>query len=123
VEMPEAFSIYTSANGLTQILMNLLSNAIDAIPDKGKIKISNSLKNNQVLLLISDTGIGIESNKKNHIFDLGYSNKKSSHGTGFGLYIVKELCASLNISISFESVLGKGTTFTLHFPLGEHSNV
>lgn len=96
--------------------MNLLSNSIDAIPDKGQIEVSSGVKNKISWLSVSDSGIGIEPKIRNHVFDLGYTSKRTGTGTGMGLYIVKELCTSLHISIAFESIPEKGTTFTLQFP-------
>jgi signal transduction histidine kinase len=116
LNIPENVIFTTNSNALTQIMSNLLSNSIDSISNKGLITVSIDQKGNHTVLSISDTGSGIEAKYQQNIFELGFSKKDTGNGTGLGLYIVKELCANLNISISFESTFGKGTTFTLQFP-------
>jgi signal transduction histidine kinase len=116
LNIPENVVFTTNSNALTQIMSNLLSNSIDSISNKGLITVSIDQKENHTVLSISDTGSGIEAKYQQNIFELGFSKKDTGNGTGLGLYIVKELCVNLNISISFESVFGKGTTFTLQFP-------
>jgi len=116
LNIPEDIIITTNSNALIQIMSNLLSNSIDSISNKGLITVSIAQKENRAVLSISDTGSGIEAKYQQNIFELGFTKKESGNGTGLGLYIVKELCENLNISIGFESVFGKGTTFTLKFP-------
>jgi signal transduction histidine kinase len=115
-KIPENITLSTNSNALTQIMSNLLSNSIDSISNKGLITVSLAQKENHALLSIGDTGSGIDPKYQKNIFELGFTKKNNGNGTGLGLYIVKELCANLNISIAFESVVGRGTTFTLAFP-------
>ncbi len=116
--------IRTSPGGMTQIMMNLISNAIDAIPadaDDGRVEVSvvkenkqNENKQNeeeQLELLVSDNGSGIPPEKVETIFNAFYSSKESGKGMGLGLYIVKNLVMKLNFDIKVESEIGKGTTF------------
>lgn len=111
--------LHTNLGALSHIIMNLLINSIDAITESGTITISayNNRELTFCLITISDTGKGIDPKLLNHIFDLGYTSRINSGGSGLGLYIVKEFCKLLNISISVQSAIGKGTTFELKIPL------
>ncbi len=112
---------------ITQILYNLISNAIK-FTEKGSIKVSIELlyyekatQKNHILIGIADTGIGISENKLPTLFT-PYTQAENETfrlfgGTGLGLSIVKELIELQNGSIEVESVLEKGTTFWLTLPL------
>ena len=112
------------ATRLTQILVNLISNAIK-FTEKGHIHIyifSKGITDNKIQLgiSISDTGIGIEKDKVNGIFERFHqaedSTTRNYGGTGLGLAIVKDLLTLQNGSIAVSSVIGKGTTFTMVIP-------
>ena len=106
--------ISTSPGGMTQIMMNLISNAIDAIPedmDDGRIEVSVVRDDEHLELLVVDNGSGIPDEKVGTIFNAFYSSKESGKGMGLGLYIVKNLVMKLNFDIKVESKIGKGTTF------------
>ena len=105
------------------ILINLLSNAIKFTPPEGTVKICINAAPGDKLLDISftDTGIGIPDNELDTIFDMYYQveneiNKRIS-GTGIGLAMVKELIKLHAGEISAESIVGKGSTFTLTIPM------
>jgi len=98
----------------TQILWNLLKNAVQSINEKGEITIRlQSLRNNKVYLTIEDTGMGIQPKDSNHIFDPFFTTKPE--GTGLGLSILHRLIDANNGMIDFESTPGKGTIFTVVF--------
>jgi polar amino acid transport system substrate-binding protein len=99
--------IRSNKGALTQILINLLSNAIEAIQDNGKIWIECD----EVHITIKDNGCGISEKEIEKIFDLNYTTK--AEGTGFGLYLVKQLTERLNMSIAVRSVVGEGTEVIL----------
>lgn len=106
---------------IQQILYNLLSNAIKFTPDEGKIEIGCKQKDDNVLIWVKDTGVGIDKKYEGKIFgkfvqlNNVYSKKESS--TGLGLTITKELVELHNGKIWFESVVGEGTTFFVEMPL------
>jgi two-component system CheB/CheR fusion protein len=113
---------------ISQILYNLISNAVKFTPQNGKIKlqISNAGKENNchyIQMAVTDNGIGIPSDKIDHIFDpfIQVSNDaaRSHSGTGLGLAIVKRIISKMNGGITVESALGKGTTFIVTIPLKE----
>ena len=84
-----------------------------------KIKISLSKKENSMELLLADNGVGIEKEDLKHIFERLYKCDKgrSEKGSGLGLSIVHQLVEKMGGSIAVESIPGKGTEFSLRFPL------
>lgn len=113
--IPDNFIIQSNGNALSQIMINLLSNAADAINDKGTISITVDQLNNVKSLKVSDTGCGIKERDIPKIFDFSYTTKDQSKGTGVGLFIVKRLTKQLNIIVNVESEISIGTCFNLVF--------
>lgn len=104
---------------LRQIITNLLTNAIKYSPDHNLVNFSLSRKDNQIILKISDYGIGIPPSDQVHLFEYFQrgSNVGTLPGTGLGLSIVKK-CVDLHQGeITLDSELGKGTVFTVILPL------
>ena len=101
---------------IEQAVMNLLTNAIDAIETDGRIEISAD-KNNygRIILSIKDNGCGIEPSVINQIFQPFFTTKNIEKGTGLGLYIVKKICDNHSAEIFCDSEPGKGTTFKIYF--------
>lgn len=105
---------------LRQILLNLVTNAIAYTPDKGRIEISLIERENELDLIVSDTGIGISEKDLPRIFERFYrvdkARSRQSGGTGLGLAIVKHLVESYHGKIRVESEEGKGSTFIVTLP-------
>jgi signal transduction histidine kinase len=108
---------------ISQVFMNLLINAGQAIEEKGTIKISTKIvKKGQretdkfVEIKISDTGVGIEKDNLNKLFDPFFTTKPVGEGTGLGLSTTYEIIKTHNGEIKVESEVGKGTQFTLLLP-------
>jgi len=99
---------------LKRILVNLTTNAIQAMPKGGKLTIKASQEANMVSITVSDTGVGIPDEVKPKIFQPLMTTK--SKGQGFGLAVVKRLVEAQGGKISFESKVGQGTQFKLSFP-------
>lgn len=101
-------------------LANLVTNAIDAMPDGGILTISSGLEeiNNAdfIYIKVSDTGVGIPEERLPYIFEPFYSTKFTGHGTGLGLSITRKVIEEHGGFIRAESTLGKGSTFSLYFP-------
>ena len=99
-----------------RIFTNLLKNAEQAIPQdrKGLIEINAFVKQDEIIITIKDNGSGIEDEVKHKLFMPNFTTKTT--GTGLGLAMVKSSITSFNGTISFESIVGSGTTFTLIFP-------
>ncbi len=104
---------------LHQILANLLSNAIKYSPSNGEVRFTLAQEGNEAILRISDQGIGIPVSEQAHLFEPFYraSNAKAHQGTGLGLAIVKESVEAHGGSLHYESIEGKGSTFTVRLPL------
>jgi PAS domain S-box-containing protein len=110
-----AHELTADADYVKRILSNLTLNAIQAMPNGGKLTVKSSRGRNagDVILTVKDTGIGIPSGVKNKLFTPMFTTK--SKGQGFGLAVVKRLTEALGGSITFESREGEGTSFTLRF--------
>ena len=101
---------------LSDILVNLLLNAREAIPGPGRITLTaDHTPDEAVELRLSDTGSGIPPDRFEQIFEPYFSTKP--RGTGLGLAIVKQNTEMYGGTVRVESVLGKGATFVLHFPI------
>jgi PAS domain S-box-containing protein len=98
-----------------RILTNLISNAVQAMPDGGKLSIKVNREDGKVIVSVKDTGQGIPHEVRERIFTPLVTTKP--RGQGFGLAVIKKLTEALNGSVKFESEIGKGTQFTLEFPL------
>lgn len=106
---------------LETILTNLLTNAIDYNRDHGKILIEARLKDNQLEMKISDTGIGIKDEEQNRIFERFYrvdrSRNRKFGGSGLGLAIVNELIHSIDGKIKVTSQYNVGSSFMFSLPI------
>jgi len=104
---------------LNQVFMNILSNAVDAIDDKGTITISTSLKNNNICISIKDSGNGIPENLLEKIFDPFFTTKGVGKGTGLGLSISQSIIEKHKGTIEAKSKPGKGTEFIIELPASQ----
>jgi len=102
---------------LNQALLNVINNAIDAIPKKGFIKIITIWVKSYIFVHIKDSGSGISSEIKDHIFEPFYTTKEVGKGVGLGLSITYGIIKDHNGDISLESELGKGTEFIIKLPV------
>ncbi len=104
-------------NQLNQVFMNILSNAIDAIENKGSISITTETQNSTLLIHIKDSGKGISPQIMDKIFDPGFTTKGVGVGTGLGLSISYNIIQKHHGDISVSSNPDEGTCFTLALPL------
>jgi len=108
--------IITDKGQLQQVLLNIINNAVDAVPQGGTIKIQTRLSDSNYLeISIQDNGSGIPKDVLKHIFEPFYSTKKK--GTGLGLYISYGIIKKLGGDIHVESEIDQGTTFTIKIPI------
>jgi signal transduction histidine kinase len=98
-----------------RVLCNLIKNAREAMPSGGILTISTNLVDKQVVIRISDTGIGIPSELLPKLFEPFFTHGKS-HGTGLGMAIAKSVVTAHHGRISVESVQGSGTTVDIRLP-------
>jgi signal transduction histidine kinase len=116
LEVPEGLVVYGSVVGLNQVFMNLVSNAVDAMPQGGSLKIIALSDQDTVRVTVTDSGGGIPSEILQRIFEPFFTTKEVGKGTGLGLYIAASEIKRHNGKISVESDSGKGTTFTILLP-------
>jgi signal transduction histidine kinase len=104
-------------NTFRRVLLNLLHNAIEAMPAGGTLTLRGRQQATTVHLDISDTGIGIAPEQYAQIFEPLHTTKPG--GTGLGLYIVQEVMTAHGGQVAVQSTVGAGTTFTITLPLAE----
>ena len=116
----KAKKIMADPDYLKRIAANLTLNAVQAMPDGGKLTIHAYVDkaNDDVLITVRDTGVGIPEDIKSKLFTPMMTTK--SKGQGFGLAVVKRMTEGLGGTVNFESQEGKGTTFFVRLPLKEN---
>jgi len=110
--------IYADKKLLKNVLINLVSNAIKFSGENSEIIIDASKNKEEVLISISDHGIGISDEDQKHLFSSFYrgSNANNIQGTGLGLHIVKRYIDLLDGNVNLQSIQGEGTTVNVTFP-------
>jgi len=102
---------------MQQVFLNMMLNALDAMPDGGKLTVSVKMKRGSVEIVLSDTGTGIEEGVIDRIFDPFFTTKPLGKGTGLGLSICYGIIKEHNGSISVKSRKGQGAAFTIRLPV------
>ncbi|MEL6148519.1 MAG: PAS domain-containing sensor histidine kinase [Chloroflexota bacterium] len=116
---PRTVQINLNEEEIHRALLNLLDNALNYTPESSTVKVTLTAQTETVTLTITDTGIGIPPEDLPHIFERTYrgNNANEMHtGTGIGLAIVKKIVELHNGTISVQSTMGEGTTFTVVLP-------
>lgn len=109
---------FGSASELREVFVNLIVNAVDAMPDGGQLTIGCVADNGRVRLQFADNGTGMPEEVRQKIFDPFFTTK-GAHGTGLGLSVSYSIIERHEGSISVASNIGKGTTFTIDLPASE----
>ena len=104
---------------LREVILNLINNALDAMPDGGKLSIQTTQKNEKVLVFISDTGTGIPENIQSKIFEPFYTTK-GEKGNGLGLSIAASLIKQHKGGIYVDSIVNKGSIFMIELPVTQN---
>ncbi|MCF6092634.1 ATP-binding protein [Microaerobacter geothermalis] len=124
VIIDDQITLMGDGDRITQVLLNLLSNAYKFTPENGNITILAKESNSEVTILVKDNGSGISKEDLPHIFERFFRGEKSRNrsygGAGIGLAIVKAIVEAHKGTISVESEVGEGTTFTIVFPKKIH---
>jgi signal transduction histidine kinase len=112
------------ADRLQQAFINLINNALDAMPSGGELRVATSLEikdepgsEAQVTVDLEDTGCGMTGEIRSHIFDAMYTTKKRGRGTGLGLVVVRQVMNEHGGSIEVNSAPEHGSRFRLYFPV------
>jgi len=115
---PNLDSLVIDPGYLVQVLMNLAVNARDAMPRGGMFALTtrNLADTGEVMLEVSDTGIGMSPQVKARVFEPFFTTKEHGRGTGLGLSVVHGIVQQAGGRIELDSVLGSGTTFRFYFP-------
>jgi PAS domain S-box-containing protein len=120
-EIDEALPELSGDEGkILSVVTNLVNNAIKFTPQAGRVSVSVTRQPHDLLIRVSDTGMGISKEALDRIFDPFYRVPTSSewiHGTGLGLAIVARIVALHNGRVTVQSEVNKGTTFSVHLPL------
>ena len=116
IQIPQGFpQIKADFQLLKRVLINLVTNAVQAMPEGGKLTLTSKIApNKHVLLHVQDTGTGIAQEIRPQIFTPLFTTKPK--GQGFGLAVCKRIIEAHSGTISFQSTEGKGTKFTIQFP-------
>jgi two-component system CheB/CheR fusion protein len=110
----KAKKIVTDQSMLRRVLSNLINNAVQAMPEGGKLQVSAYQDAKNTVIEVQDSGVGIPEEVKSKLFTPLFTTKPK--GQGFGLAVVKRLTEAIGGTVTYESELGKGTKFTLLLP-------
>ena len=128
---PQLPQVFADSSQLEQLLLNLVVNARDAMPSGGSLVISagqvvlneeqasmmsGAREGNFVTVSVADTGVGMDFDVMNHVFEPFFSTKVVGHGSGLGLSVAYGIAKQHNGWVHVESEKGKGSTFTLYLP-------
>jgi signal transduction histidine kinase len=113
----KSLCVEVDANQMKQVLINLINNAFDAMPQGGTLTITTFSAGNLLNIRFQDTGAGISPDTLSEIFDPFFTTKQKTRGTGLGLSLSLKIVKGFGGSIEVESDEGKGSTFTVKIPL------
>ncbi len=123
IRIDEDITLFVDERRVTQIFVNLMSNAVKFTPEGGAIGVRTELMNKKVIgVTIWDTGIGISEGQQELVFekfhqDRGHIYSRKEEGTGLGLHISKHLAKQMDGDIRLKSTVGEGSEFTVLLPL------
>jgi signal transduction histidine kinase len=115
-------TVFGDRDELTQLFINLVTNAIDAMPRGGRLTVSTDVRRledvSYLSVRVADTGVGIAPEHRDQIFESFFTTKPEGQGTGLGLAVTLQIVKTHEGTIEVESVVGKGTTMIVNLPLG-----
>ncbi len=109
-------------NQIQQAVLAIILNAIEAMPEGGKLRVVLGGVGESALIKIADTGIGITEEDQKRIFEPFFTTKEEGHGTGLGLSIAYGIVRAHNGTIDVESAPGRGASFTIRIPMNSPAN-
>ena len=116
-ELGDLPPIVANHGELEQVFINLITNAVQAMEGKGKLDIRTAFEDGNICVCVADEGPGISGEDINKIYDPFFTTKDVGEGTGLGLYIVYTIVTKYRGTVDVDSEEGKGTTFTIRFPV------
>ncbi|NPA67361.1 MAG: HAMP domain-containing histidine kinase, partial [Chlorobi bacterium] len=120
-ENSEELKVFADKSMIATVLRNLISNAVKFTPSGGTVRISAKLEDDNLILKVADTGVGIKESDIPKLFkaDLNFSTfgTRNEKGTGLGLVVCKDFIDKNNGTISVKSKVGKGSVFTITLPV------
>ncbi|MEW6408684.1 MAG: HAMP domain-containing sensor histidine kinase [Nitrospirota bacterium] len=121
VDIPKDICLIADRQMIEGAFLNIIKNGIEAIPDEGMVSISanKDIETKTIDIRIRDTGLGIEPECLEKIFDPFYTTKSDEKGTGLGLFVAREIIKEHEGLIEIDSTIDQGTTFTIKLPLKE----
>lgn len=114
---PKLPEVDADPSQLNQVVINLMVNAFQAMPQGGKLKVQTVFEGNQVFLIIEDTGAGMSEEVLSKIFTPFFTTKEVGKGTGLGLPVVHGIISSHGGSIKVKSKVGQGARFEIQLPM------
>ena len=114
---PEMPLLAGDAGQLTQVLVNLVVNAVQAMPDGGRLLVRTEVHDGQVICIVEDTGMGMSEEVQSRLFLPFFTTKEVNQGTGLGLPVVHGIVTAHGGTIEVTSAPGAGTTFTIRLPI------
>ena len=125
IKIQKELSLLTPIKGspseLREAFINLINNALDAMPEGGRIRIKTFMYNNHAVVKIEDTGCGISRDEKGRVFDPFFTTK-GVQSTGLGLSVSYGIINRHHGAIAVDSVEGKGSTFTIKLPIAKKTD-
>ena len=121
--MEKDLEVELYSESLKHILLNLFSNATDAMEQGGILQVQAFKKNDNIIIEVSDTGTGMDTNTQIHLYDPFYTTKHVGKGTGLGLFIVYNEVQKMEGTIRVESKIGEGSKFIVTLPTKIHEPI
>ncbi|MBW2683715.1 MAG: GHKL domain-containing protein, partial [Deltaproteobacteria bacterium] len=122
--VPENFTLNLDVQKMVEALLNLIINSVQAIEiPPGRVDIRAVAKDNQAIITIRDTGVGIKVENLQKVFDPFFTTKDEGNGTGLGLAVVYGIIQKHNGTIQVKSEKGKGTQFVITLPFAHKPHV
>ncbi|MEN8160731.1 MAG: ATP-binding protein, partial [Myxococcota bacterium] len=112
-------AVWASAGQLSQVFVNLLVNALQAVGQVGKVEIETRLEDDRAVVRVSDDGAGIAPEHRDRLFDPFFTTKPAGEGTGLGLYVSHEIVRGHGGEIVVISTPGEGASFEVRLPVAE----
>ena len=104
---------------LQQVLMNLLANAVQAMPEGGTVTVATRVEEGRVRVIVADTGVGMNERVRKQIFHPFFTTKGAGQGTGLGLSVARDIVVAHRGTIRVESRVGEGSRFEIELPVAQ----